>query len=419
MSEPFATPQATPEATLQTTQPTSEAPSKSTRGVLRLFDSWVARLTAVVGLAAAAYGLYAGLRGGGEIKTPTNLTLVSDVTVIENQYQQYMGQPLTDTATKDTIQSAVNLAKAGQYEESRKLFQQLATSVPVPAVFNNLGTLDAQKGDNNGARQAFQQDISKGGDYPPAIQNLKRLKTIEEPKAVRVSGQESEPNNDFNHANEIAVGDNIAASIADGSDTDYFQFKVVEGPRDIYLASIKNEGTTLKPQIDVYDGNRHRICNNYSDETLAQLDCSFSAQAGSAYYVQVSSRWQTSGPYTLLVKPLKQYDSFEPNDDFTQAKTISVSRTIEANIMDADDRDFYVVKAGGAGDLTATFMNGGTTLKPQIAVYDGNRHQICNNYSDEALAQLDCRFSAEAGSAYYVEIAPRWQTSGAYKLIVK
>ena len=384
-----------------------------------MFDSWVARLTAVVTLLAAAYALYAAIHGKGETKTPNNFTLISDVTVIENQYQQYMGQPLTDTATKDTIRSAVNLAKAGQYAESRKLFQQLASSVPVPAVLNNLGTLDAQAGDKDSARQAFQQAIAKGGDYQPAIQNLKRLTSNEGPKPVPVRGQESEPNNDFDQANEIRVGDAIAASIADNSDQDFFRFTAQAGPRDIYQASVNNRSTTLHPQINVYDGNRHEICSQASNEALAQLDCRFSAQAGSSYFVEVSGYWGTSGAYTLLVNPLKLYDSFEPNDDFTQAKKISVGRTIEANIMDQNDTDYYLVEAGGTGDLTARFENGGTTLLPQIDVYDGNRHDICQQASNEALSQLDCRFSAQAGSPYYVEVRGYWGTSGAYKLTVK
>ncbi len=322
---------------------------KKTRKWWGWFDNWVKRITAVVALAAAAFGLFKSFSGSGEIRTPGNFTLVTDVTVIENQYQQVTGQPLTDSATKDLIRSAVNLAKAGQYDESRKLFQQLASSVPVPAVLNNVGALDAEKGDLQGARQAYQQAVAKGGDYQPALQNLKRLAT-KGPPNNGVKRQESEPNNDFNHANEISVGDKIVGSIADASDTDFYEFKTSAGPRDYYQASVENGGVTLHPHVHVYDGNRSSIAEKDSTyQALAQLECPFSAQAGSTYYVQVSSEDGTSGSYTLLVKPLKLYDKFEPNDDFTQAKSISLGTTIDANIMDGNDTDFYLVKAGGAG----------------------------------------------------------------------
>ena len=140
-----------------------ESTSKKAGLGLRWFDGWVKRLAAVVGLLAATYGLIYNLmnHGKGEAKTPGNLTLITDVTLIENQYQQATGQPLTDTATKELVRGAMNLAKAGQYDESRKLFQQLATIVPVPSVLNNLGALDAEAKDEKGARQAYEQAIAK------------------------------------------------------------------------------------------------------------------------------------------------------------------------------------------------------------------------------------------------------------------
>ncbi len=402
--------------------PSADAPAKKSGRSWGWFDNWVKRLAAVVALVAAVIGVFKTFSGSQDTKTPGNFTLVTDVTVIENQYQEATGRPLTDANIKDLVRSAVNLAKAGQYEASRKLFQQLASTVPVPAVFNNLGALDAEKGDVQGAREAYQQAVAKNADYQPALQNLKKLATIEEPHPTGVKGQEHEPNNDFNHANEIAVGDKITASIADASDTDFYQFKTSSGPRDIFQVSVENGGITLYPYVAVYDGNRHKIAetNQYLREALAQLDSPFSAQSGSTYYVQVSGLAGTSGSYTLLVRPLRRYDTFEPNDDFPEAKSISPGSTIEANIMDANDADFYQVKAGGTGQLTARIDNG-TSLYPYVAVYDGNRHKIAetNQYLREALAQLDSPFSAQSGSTYYVQVSGLAGTSGAYKLTVK
>ena len=175
----------------------------------------------------------------------------------------------------------------------------------------------------------------------------------------------------------------------------------------------------MHPSIQVYDGNRKAIIGNYTHEPLAQLDCPFSVEGGSAYYVQVAGVDGTSGPYVLLIKPLKRVDRFEPNDDFLQAKSISVGGTIEANIMDNQDQDFYLVKASGAGQLTARFENSGTTLRPSIQVYDGNRKAIIGNYSHEPLAQLDCPFPAQGGASYYIQITGVDNTSGPYKLTVK
>jgi len=397
----------------------AEEALKKTRRWWGWLDSWVKMSTAIVALLAGVFGLIKIIHGGD--KTPGNFNLVNDVTLIENQYQQDKGQPLTDAATKDLIRSAVNLAKAGQYEESRKQFQQLALTVPVPAVFNNLGSLDAEKGDLPGAKQAYVQAVAKQADYQPALQNLRRLATFKPPPIVKVKGQESEPNNDFDHANEISVGDSVMASIADASDEDFYAFTTPAGSRDHYQVSIKNGGLTLHPWVGVYDGNRHRIgSSEWSPEALAEVDANFSAEARSTYYVQVLGSNNTSGAYVLSVKPLKLYDRFEPNDDFPQATSIPLGAAIEANIMDAADADFYVVKAPASGQLMAKIENLGTTLHPWVGVYNGNRHRIgSSEWSPEALAEVDANFSAEAGSTYYVQVLGSNDTSGAYKLTVK
>ena len=61
----------------------------------------------------AVIGLYKP-GSGGERTTPSGFTYVGQMSVIENQYQQYLGQPLKDEATKAQIQSALNLAAVGK-----------------------------------------------------------------------------------------------------------------------------------------------------------------------------------------------------------------------------------------------------------------------------------------------------------------
>jgi hypothetical protein len=384
---------------------------------------WAAGIA--VPLAVAVIGLFKLSGGGGEKQTPNNFTLVTDVTVIENQYQQIAGQPLKDENVKQLIRAAINLAKAGQNEESRKLFQQLASSVPVPAVYNNLGALDAESGNLEGAHQAYQMALAKDPDYKPAQQNQQKLVRFEAPRITGVRDQESEPNNDFNHTNLISIGRKIAGDISDGSDTDFYQFKTPQGPRDIYQATIENR-SALRPGLNVYDANRHQLnawnqC--WSDEPVAQLDCQFTALPESTYYVQAYGRSGSTGAYALVVTPLKRYDSYEPNDDFLQAKPISIASRIEANIMDGSDTDFYIVKTGSAGaQLTARIENDSLTLRPGLNVYDANRHQLnawnqC--WSDEPVAQVECPFTAAPQSAYFVQVYGRSSSAGAYKLTVK
>lgn len=381
------------------------------------YHKWAAGV--LVPVAVAALGLFK-TAGGGVTTTPNNSTIITNISIIENQYQQMAGQPLTDKDTKETIQKAVNLAKAGLYEDSRKLFEQVAVTVPVPAVYNNLGALSEAKGDYRAAKQAFRKAIERDPDYQPVRRNMAALAKLEEAMSapVPVKGRGARLNNDIAHASQIGLGAGELGEITPDR-ADFFQFKTSRSPRDFYLVSIENGSTTLQPSLTVYDGNRSQVGNKYSYEALARLEYQFAAQPDSLYYAQLAGLRSSAGSYKLEVKPLKRYDSFEPDDDISQAKPIPIGKTIEANIMDGDDMDFYQLKSPGSPEkLIVSLENGSTTLQPSLTVYNGNRSQIGNNYSYEAVARLEYQFDSQPDSTYYVHIAGMRNSAGTYKLII-
>src|SRR5260370_33843872 len=190
--------------------------------------------------------------------TPRGYTIVIDKAVIVNQYLQFMGHPLTDESVKQLIESAVNLAKAGQYEAARPLFEQIAAVAPVPAVLSSLGSLQAEKGDLQAAQQRYHRAIQKDGTYKPALRDLKLIQkppppSLETEKHPKAAGREIEPNNDFSHATEISVRDRISTAIADSSDTAFYQLKTPAGPRDYYQASVEKHGQAFLPHAVGYD----------------------------------------------------------------------------------------------------------------------------------------------------------------------
>lgn len=366
---------------------------------------WLAGV--IVPLVAALIGVkFFG--GGGEKQTANNFTLVTDVTVIENQYQQATGQPLNDENLKQLIQSAVNLAKAGQNEASLKLFQEVASSVPVAAVYNNIGALNAETGNLSASNHAFQQALAKDPSYKPAQHNLEKM------------GSLFQQGHEFEHASTIQVGKKAAGAITDASVSDFYQFTTPPGPRDIYQVALENGSTTLEPNLMVFDGNHHQLRDCGNTEPLVHAYCAFPAEGQSEYYLQVEGHSNSVGPYSLVVTSLKRADRYEPNDDFPQATRISLDSTIEANIMDDQDVDFYLVRSGSkTGQLTASLENNSTTLDPDVTVFDGNRQQLHRCYYLEPVAHVDCTFSAEAQADYYVRVAGQYSTAGAYKLTVK
>jgi hypothetical protein len=371
-----------------------------------------------VPIVVAAIALYKP-GSGGQAKTSGNFTYVGSISIIENQYQESTGGPLKNEGAKAQLEAAVNLAKAGQYDASLKILEQVAPTVPVPAVFNTIGSFYAEKGDPIKARENYQRALAKDPTYKPALDNLNLLKTAKPEERQISGGREAEPNNDIPHANILPAEAAVAGEISDGSDADYFRFTTGRPPRDIYRIALKNNTTTLLPDIRAYDSEKSELFHDFRGTAGADLEHDFSPSADANYYVRVSGYYASTGTYSLTIKPLHRYDSFEPNDDIPSAKPIPLGKTIDANIMDEKDTDYYRVSAGSAPGLTVSLKNGSTTLLPDIMVYDTQKNQLFREYRTTAGADVDHKFDTQPNTIYYVRVSPFSGSAGAYSLTVK
>jgi hypothetical protein len=175
----------------------------------------------------------------------------------------------------------------------------------------------------------------------------------------------------------------------------------------------------LAPQIGFYDGSKQDYPGGgYSDTRGADLESFLTGAPGAAFYIRVSSRGGTSGTYALLVKPLRRFDSFEPNDTIQQPAAIALGKTIDANIMDASDVDYYQLQSSG-DTLSVHLKNTSSSLAPQITIFDGKKNEHESNYSDTPGADVDLQAKVTARDTCYVKISPRGGTAGAYSLTVK
>jgi hypothetical protein len=101
-------------------------------------------------LAAVAVPIIVAIIGKYPFKSDTPVAgtiYIGSMTVIEHQYQQYVGQPLTDPDLKSKIEQANELGAKSNFPGAAALVQEVAQKVPVPAVLNNLGVLYQGAGD--------------------------------------------------------------------------------------------------------------------------------------------------------------------------------------------------------------------------------------------------------------------------------
>jgi hypothetical protein len=117
----------------------------------------------------------------------THNTFVTNVAVIAREYEAQTGRPLDDDL-KRQIEQAVSAALKNDHGESIRLFEQIAASVPVPAVYNNLG-VEYNKVQNVAASQkAFETAKAKIDEAKTAAAAKNPPLTAADLRAPSVSG---------------------------------------------------------------------------------------------------------------------------------------------------------------------------------------------------------------------------------------
>ena len=100
-----------------------------------------------------------------------NLTIVNNISVIAQEYQKQTGQPLADHL-RQLIEQAVAAAKKNDHATSVRLYEQIASQVPVPSIYNNLGVEYAKNQNIAASQKAFNQAIEKDATNQTARKNL-------------------------------------------------------------------------------------------------------------------------------------------------------------------------------------------------------------------------------------------------------
>jgi hypothetical protein len=117
---------------------------------------------------------------------------------------------------------------------------------------------------------------------------------------------------------------------------------------------------------------------------------------------------------------MKAFDAFEPNDDILNATKIGLDQTVEANIMDGEDTDYYSFRGSARGTVTIEIQNRSKALIPALTTFTP---EMANNGFGPKLSApgSDLRFSmkAESGKTYYIQVWSQSKTAGDYSLTIK
>jgi hypothetical protein len=311
----------------------------------------------------------------------------------------------TGKMTPDQFQNCINGAK--DYESKVLLVTNLINEAQAAKDQGNTQLAEQKAGQ---AREAASAVTFVANDLGKAAANLPS-------DTIPIKAAEQEPNNTILQANAAEMGTTISGEISPADDLDFFkfQYKDSKNRRDIVLLHLENRFTTLQPQFQVYNEDKSVLRNWVLANTAgANLDYSFVAEPGKTYYVAVGS-YSGTGKYGLSLVPQKAYDQYEPNEDAFTATAIRLGQTIEANIMDGNDLDWYRLSGAQGKTITVHLENLSKTLQPQIQVRNADKSVLQSSLANAAGADLELTFPAEPGKDYFV-IVGSINDAGKYKL---
>ena len=376
---------------------------------------WLAPLALAVGIA----GWWWRLR---ERPAPRQLPgYIASAATLDMEYSHFRGRELQREDVRREFQQAAERSAVGAHTEAVALLEAVSRDAPVPVVFNDLGVLYAQLKDPARAVNAFREALALDLMYPPVRSNIERLKAFLIDSAEPVTS-EVEPNNTNLLANVIALGRPVEGEIAAGqNDVDCFRFAAPPGPRDILTVEIANKSKTLAPMVSFYDaGTRLMDWRKDVSEPGAPLELQFSPEPGATYYLQVRGHADSAGPYTVTVRALKAFDANEPDDDINNSHRIEVGQTIDANIMDARDTDYYSFRSTRTGTVSIEIQNRSKTLVPALSTFTPDMR--FRAFGPNVLgpgAGLTYQMPVAAGQIYFVEVRSQSGSAGEYSLSVK
>jgi len=307
--------------------------------------------------------------------------------------------------TGEQFQSCMSGAK--DYETK---IVQVATSVSEAQAAQQQGNSSLAEEKKQQAKEAASAALDSEKKLAEAVKDLSLITTIKR--------AEQEPNNSTHQYNQAEIGVAIAGEITT-DDSDYFRFKYEDAKnrRDVVGVHVEPQGATLQPSVALFNEDRSSALGwNSANTPGANFDLTFIAEPGKSYYVAVAGQYHSTGKYALSVNPKKAYDQYEPNDDAASATAINFGQTVEANIMDQGDRDYYRLSGIKGAKVVVQLSNKSTTLQPLISILNADKSIALNGTMPNAAgADFTVSFTAEAGKEYYIVIEGHFST-GQYSL---
>jgi len=382
----------------------------------RLPRWWWLGVCALLLLALAGFRL--ARRHGGGSTSPLQ-GYEDRLPVFQREYHHFYGRLMRDPNAERLFEEAAAAIAARRNGDAIALLRTATRDAALPVIFNNLGVLFADGEDRTHATAAFGEALARAPDYALVRQNLVRLGGFNVEMGRPVAAEE-EPNNSSVNANLIALGRDVRAEIANGTaDVDYFRFIAPPAPRDHLLIRIEHLSPTMELGMRMYDGEQGLVLDHRPEIPGDPVVEYIAPRTNTTWYLEIRSAHETSGEYTVRVSPMHSFDAYEPNDNIFAAARIEPETTIDANIMDVEDTDFYSFESPRAGTVTIELENRSPTLIPALTTFGPDmRNSGFGPDVHQPGASLHHTMAVEAHRTYFLQVWAQARTSGSYSLTI-
>jgi hypothetical protein len=372
---------------------------------------------ALVAVAVAAAVWVAGRSRPKPLASPLD-TYERDVTLVETEYRKFHGRLLREPELEHQFITAAQLVDRKDYTGAIDVLEGIAKQAAVPVIFHDLGSLYSATGDRARAILSFREALVRDPEHRPVRNSIDRLKWLGQDEADPLK-REIEPNNSTIVANLIGIGAPVEAEITPG-DTDTFKFVTPPAPRDIVEITITNIAQTLEIGLRLADDSLKSDSANLNVPAGESVTRYLAKPPNTPIFLQIWGAHNTVGPYRLVLRATKAYDPYEPNEDIFSARRIEIGQTVEANIMDAEDNDFYVFQSPRSGTLHVDIENQSATLIPALTLY--NSEKRTSGFGPDVRkpgASLHDTLEVQEHQTYYVQVWSQALTFGKYTLTIQ
>lgn len=214
---------------------------------------------------------------------------------------------------------------------------------------------------------------------------------------------ESESNNTIGTADKISSDDDVYGTISSASDIDWYKITFSSsGVANFWLGNVPSG---CNYQLQLYNSSGALLTGSYNASGLQEL-ISFYSVSATTYYIKIytASGYSTS-QYLFRAKWYPSSDSYESNNTFSTATTLSNNSTLKANINHPDDVDFYKFTLSSKSYVELTLSGIPSNCKYNIELfsgpYDSDSYWLFGDYTADKIKQNNRILTA---GTYYVKI---------------